>query len=89
MFTINYAATALVIKKVYGTVPIIWILISVQVMELLWVMLNFMAVLCGDTAGNKKFGRKRDAEAKHDRVSKGENDERHNERGTRSAQNSR
>jgi hypothetical protein len=28
----------------------------------------------------KEFGEKRDAEAKHDRVSKGENDERHNER---------
>jgi hypothetical protein len=42
MFAINHAATALVIKKVYGTVPMIWILISVQVMELLWVLLNFL-----------------------------------------------
>jgi hypothetical protein len=42
MFAINHAATALVIKKMYGTVPMIWILISVQVMELLWVLLNFL-----------------------------------------------
>jgi len=44
MFAINHAATALVIKKMYGTVPMIWILISVQVMELLWVVLNFMGL---------------------------------------------
>ncbi len=44
MFAINHAATALVIKKVYGTVPMIWILISVQIMELLWVVLNFMGL---------------------------------------------
>ncbi len=42
MFAINHAATALVIKKVYGTVPMTWIFVSVQVMELLWVVLNFM-----------------------------------------------
>ncbi len=44
MFAINHAATALVIKKVYWTVPMIWILISVQVMELLWVVLNFVSL---------------------------------------------
>ncbi len=44
MFAINHAATALIIKKVYGTVPMIWILISVQIMELLWVVLNFMGL---------------------------------------------
>ena len=44
MFAINHAATALVIKKAYGTVPMIWILISVQVMELLWVVLNLMGL---------------------------------------------
>lgn len=44
MFAINHAATALVIKRMYGTVPIIWILISVQVMELLWVILNFIGL---------------------------------------------
>jgi hypothetical protein len=44
MFAINHAATALVIKKMYGTVPMIWILISVQAMELLWVVLNIMGL---------------------------------------------
>lgn len=41
MFAINHAATALIIKKVFRDVPIIWILISVQFMELLWVFLNY------------------------------------------------
>lgn len=44
MFAINHAATALVIKKMYGTVPMIWILVSVQIMELLWVLLNFLGL---------------------------------------------
>jgi hypothetical protein len=44
MFAINHAATALVIKRVYGTVPMVWILISVQGMELLWVVLNFIGL---------------------------------------------
>jgi hypothetical protein len=44
MFAINHAATALVIKRMYETVPMIWILISVQVMELLWVALNFIGL---------------------------------------------
>lgn len=44
MFAINHAVTALVIKKMYWTVPMIWILISVQVMELLWVVLNFLGL---------------------------------------------
>lgn len=44
MFAINHAATALVIKKMYGTVPMVWILIAVQVMELLWVLLNFIGL---------------------------------------------
>ncbi len=44
MFAINHAATALVIKKAYGTVPMIWILISVQIMELLWVVMNFIGL---------------------------------------------
>ena len=44
MFAINHAATALIIKKVFKDVPIIWILISVQFMELLWVSLNYLGV---------------------------------------------
>lgn len=44
MFAINHAATALIIKKMYGTVPMILILISTQIMELLWVILNFIGL---------------------------------------------
>jgi len=44
MFAINHAATALIIKKVFKDVPIIWILISVQFMELLWVFLNYLGI---------------------------------------------
>jgi hypothetical protein len=44
MFAINHAATALVIKKVYPDVPLIWILISVQFMELIWVLLNYLGI---------------------------------------------
>ncbi len=44
MFAINHAATALIIKKEFVNVPIIWILISVQLMELLWVILNFLGI---------------------------------------------
>jgi hypothetical protein len=44
MFAINHAATALIIKKEFINVPIIWLLISVQFMEILWVVLNFLGV---------------------------------------------
>jgi membrane-bound metal-dependent hydrolase YbcI (DUF457 family) len=44
MFAINHAATALIIKKEFINVPIIWLLISVQFMEILWVILNFLRV---------------------------------------------
>jgi len=44
MFAINHAATALVIKKVYPDVPLVWILISVQFMELVWVLLNYLGI---------------------------------------------
>jgi len=44
MFAINHAATALIIKKEFINVPIIWLLISVQFMEILWVILNFLGV---------------------------------------------
>lgn len=42
MFAINHAATALIIKKEFINVPIIWLLISVQFMEILWVILNLL-----------------------------------------------
>jgi membrane-bound metal-dependent hydrolase YbcI (DUF457 family) len=44
MFAINHAATALIIKSEFTTVPIIWLLISVQFMEIWWVVLNFLGI---------------------------------------------
>jgi len=44
MFAINHAATALIIKKEFINVPIIWLLISVQFMEMLWIILNSLGV---------------------------------------------
>jgi len=44
MFAINHAATALIIKSEFTGVPIIWLLISVQFMEMWWVVLNFLGI---------------------------------------------
>ena len=44
MFAINHAATALIIKKEFINVPIIWLLISVQFMEMVWIILNFLGI---------------------------------------------
>jgi len=44
MFAINHAATAPILKKIFKDVPIIRILISVQFMELLWVLLNYLGI---------------------------------------------
>ena len=44
MFAINHAATALIIKKEFIRVPIVWLLTSVQFMEILWVVLNFLGI---------------------------------------------
>lgn len=44
MFAINHAATALIIKKIFKDVPITWILLSVQLVELLWVLLNYLGI---------------------------------------------
>ena len=44
MFAINHAATALIIKRVFRNVPLFWILISVQCMEVLWVILNYLGI---------------------------------------------
>ena len=44
MFAINHAATGLIIKKIYPDVPIAIILVSVQLIEILWVALNFFGV---------------------------------------------
>lgn len=42
MFAINHAATALVVKKKYPQAPMWLLLISVQLMELLWVAFNYL-----------------------------------------------
>jgi membrane-bound metal-dependent hydrolase YbcI (DUF457 family) len=44
MFAINHASTALIIKKEFINVPIIWLLISIQFMEMVWIVLNFLGV---------------------------------------------
>ena len=44
MFAINHAATGLVIKKAFPDVPMTLILVSVQFIEILWVVLNFAGV---------------------------------------------
>ncbi len=44
MFAINHAATGLIIKRAFPRVPMPWILLSVQGMELLWVALNYAGI---------------------------------------------
>lgn len=44
MFAINHAATALLIKRRFPRAPIVWLLLSVQLMELLWVLLNLLGI---------------------------------------------
>lgn len=44
MFAINHAATGLIIKKIYPDVPMPVILVSVQLIEIIWVILNFAGI---------------------------------------------
>lgn len=44
MFAIDHAATALVLKRRFPSVPLLPLLASVQLVELLWVGLNFLGV---------------------------------------------
>jgi len=44
MFAIDHAATALLIKRRYPEQPIVPLLVSVQLMELLWVALNLLGI---------------------------------------------
>lgn len=44
MFAINHAATALLIKQLFPDVPIAPILISTQIDEISWVLLNFLGI---------------------------------------------
>ena len=44
MFAIDHAATALLVKRRYPSVPLAPILVSVQAMELAWVGLNYLGI---------------------------------------------
>src|SRR5262245_5459258 len=44
MFAINHAATALLLKRRFPSVPMTPLLVSVQAMELVWVVLNYLGV---------------------------------------------
>jgi hypothetical protein len=44
MFAVDHAATALLLKRRYPTLPMAPLLLSVQAMELAWVMLNFLGI---------------------------------------------
>jgi hypothetical protein len=44
MFAINHAAAALAIKHKYPSVSLIWLLISVQLMEFMWVAFNYLGI---------------------------------------------
>jgi hypothetical protein len=44
MFAVDHAATALVLKRRYPSVPMVPLLISVQGMELAWVALNYLGI---------------------------------------------
>ena len=44
MYAINYAATALVFKRRYATVPLVLLLFAVQFVEVLWVLFNYVGI---------------------------------------------
>lgn len=44
VFAINHAATALLLKRRYPELPWVWALLSVQLVELLWVAFNLLGV---------------------------------------------
>jgi membrane-bound metal-dependent hydrolase YbcI (DUF457 family) len=44
MFAINHAATALLLNRRYPTVPLAMLLLSVQAMEFVWVLLNYLGI---------------------------------------------
>jgi hypothetical protein len=58
MFAVDHAATALLVKRRYPSVPLAPILISVQAMELAWVGLNYLgAAVLAWLIIEKGFGR--------------------------------
>ena len=52
MYAINHAATALLFKKRYPDVRLLWLLLAVQFVEALWVVLNYL----GSSAPRSRVG---------------------------------
>lgn len=44
MFAVNHAATALLLKRRYPSVPMTPLLVSVQAMELVWIVLTYLGI---------------------------------------------
>jgi hypothetical protein len=44
LFAINHAATALLIKRRFRKVPMVWLLVSVQLIEIVWVAVSVAAL---------------------------------------------
>ena len=55
MFAVNHAATALLLKRRYRDAPLVWLLISVQALEILWVLFNAIGVERTTTDENVAF----------------------------------
>lgn len=53
MYAINHAATGLLLKKKNANVPILPLLISTQLIELLWVLFNFLGIEHFAVSGGK------------------------------------
>lgn len=55
MFAVNHAATALLLKKRWPDAPLLWLLLSVQVLEIGWVALNAFGVEQTTTEDRVRF----------------------------------
>jgi len=55
MFAINHASAALLFKKKYPDVKLVWLLISVQLVELLWVLFNYIGLEFTSTENTVKY----------------------------------
>ena len=55
MFAINHASAALLFKKKYSSINIIWLLISVQLIEYLWVLFNYFGLEFTTTANTVNY----------------------------------
>jgi membrane-bound metal-dependent hydrolase YbcI (DUF457 family) len=49
MFAINHAAASLAVKKKFPKAKMLWLLISVQFIEILWVIFNFLGIEITET----------------------------------------